>query len=271
MASPISSPESNLLPVFNSLRARVLAREYLAGAFIGLGSAAVTEIGAYSGLDWLMIDLEHGMGEHESLVEQLRAMTGSRAASVVRIAANEPARFKRALDMGASGIMIPWVNSAAEARQAVAAMRYPPHGVRGISKSNRATWFGRNWKDYHANSNALITAMIQIETPGAVAEVDAIAATEGVDVLFVGPNDLSHSLGIPDQFDHPLFVDAIARVAEAAQRHGKAAGILAVDPSRLSGYVAQGYTTIAMGSDTAIVAQGFQQLVQRLAESRPRS
>lgn len=250
-----------------SFRSRVLAGEWLAGSFINLGSALTAEIAARAGFDWLMLDYEHGPGSEETLLHQLQAVSASGAATIVRIADNEAPRFKRALDLGSDGVMVPYISSEAEARAAVAAVRYPPHGIRGVSKFNRAAGFGQGFEDYYQHAHERLVTMAQIETPESLERLDAIAGVDGVDVLFVGPLDLTTNLGIQGQFDHPLFVDARQKVVAAAKRAGKAAGILATAPGQISTLRAEGYTVMAFGSDGGAVTAGLAQSLAALRAS----
>jgi 2-keto-3-deoxy-L-rhamnonate aldolase RhmA len=245
-------------------RERVLAGEWLAGTFLNLGSPLTAEIAGRAGFDWLMLDFEHGPGSDETLLQQLQAVSGTAAATIVRLAANETPRFKRALDLGAGGVMVPYVNNAEEARAAVAAVRYPPHGIRGVSKFNRAAGFGQDFDDYYAHSHDRLVTMAQIETPEALLNLDAIASVDGVDVLFVGPLDLTTNMGIQGQFEHPAFVQARLQVAQAARRAGKAAGILATAPTQVATLQAEGYTVLALGSDGAAVSSGLRQALASL-------
>lgn len=240
-------------------RDRVLAGDWLAGTFINLGSPLTAEIAARSGFDWLMLDQEHGPGSEETLLQQLHAVSASSATSIVRIANNEPARFKRVLDLGAGGVMVPYVNNAEEARAAVASVRYPPHGQRGVSKFNRAAGFGQDFDEYYAHSHERLVTMAQIETPESLAQLDAIAAVDGVDVLFIGPLDLTTNMGIQGQFEHPLFVDARRAVAAAARKAGKAAGILATAPAQIPVLREEGFSVMAFGSDGGAVTAGLRQ------------
>lgn len=240
-------------------RGRVLGREWLAGTFINLGSPLTAEIAGLAGFDWLLLDYEHGPGSDETLLHQLQAISGTGASAIVRLAANEPPRFKRALDLGAQGVMVPYVNTAAEARAAVAASRFPPLGIRGVSKFNRAAGFGQNFEQNYATAHERIVVMAQIETPEALGNVDDIAAVDGVDVLFLGPLDLSTNLGIQSDFDHAKFVDARTRVAVACARAGKAAGILLGSTAQIPTARAEGYTVIALGSDGGAAATGLRQ------------
>ncbi len=238
-------------------RRRALAGEWLAGSFINLGSPLTAEIAGRSGFDWLLLDQEHGPGGEETLLHQLQAVAATPAAPIVRIAANEPPRFKRVLDLGAAGIMVPYVSTEAEARAAVAALRYPPRGIRGVSKFNRAAGFGLAFDDYYAHAHERLVTMAQIETPEAVAAAPAIAAVDGVDVLFIGPLDLTTNLGVPGHFDDPRFADARRSVAAAARKAGKAAGILLTVAAQIPVVRAEGYTVVALGSDGGSVTAGL--------------
>ena len=238
-------------------RRRVLAREWLAGTFLNLGSPMTVEIAGLAGFDWVLIDHEHGPGGEDTLLHQLHAVAGTPAFPVVRIAHNETPRFKRVLDMGACGVMVPYVSTAAETRAAVQAMRYPPHGVRGVAKFNRGAGFGGDFEEYYAHAHERLVTVIQIETPEAVRNIDEIAAVDGADVLFVGPTDLSYNMGIRDQLESEVFTAALRSVAEAAKRHGKAAGILVHQTSLVSKVRELGYTFTALGSDGGAVRAGL--------------
>jgi 4-hydroxy-2-oxoheptanedioate aldolase len=247
-----------------NLKERVLAGETLFGCFLSLGSAIITEIMGNAGYDWALIDLEHGAGGEREALAQLQALEATPAAAIVRVESNARQRSHRVLDLGAGGIMFPRVNCADEAREAVAAMRYPPDGVRGVAFSNRACSFGSNFRSYMEASAAMLLSVVQVETPQAVANVDTIAAVPGVDVLFVGPSDLSHSLGILGQFDHPEFRAAIRQTAAAARRCGKVTGILLPKPEDFALYRELGFTFIASGSDGVLLNNAARALVTKL-------
>jgi 4-hydroxy-2-oxoheptanedioate aldolase len=230
-------------------RNRVLAREWLAGAWCNLGSALTAEMAGVAGFDWVLLDHEHGPGSDTTISQQLQAIAATPATGLVRIAANDPARIKRVLDAGAHGVMIPYVSTAAEAQAAVTAMRYPPRGIRGVAKLTRATGFGSDFDDYFAQAHERLVTIPQIETAEGVNNAAAMAAIDGVDVLFVGPMDLSTNLGIVGQYEHPLCIDAFKRVAAAARNAGKAAGILLLNPAHVAMCRELGYTFVALGSD----------------------
>lgn len=246
------------------IRQRVLSGELVSGTWCNLGSSISAEIVGRAGFDWLLIDIEHGSGDYESLVHQLQAVAGTPAAPIVRIAWNEAPRFKRVLDLGPSGVMVPYVSTAAEAKQAIESMRYPPQGIRGVSMSNRACGFGRDFEAYFTTANDNLLTVVQIETEAALDAAPDIAAVDGVDVLFVGPLDLSANMGIRQKYDHPRFLDALARVLAACRKTGKAAGILLPGADRMEQMVTNGFTFLAAGSDGGLVASGMAKLAERL-------
>jgi 4-hydroxy-2-oxoheptanedioate aldolase len=245
-------------------RQRVLAREWVPGTWLNLGSSLTAEIAGQLGFDWLLLDHEHGPGGEDTMLHQLQAVAATPAVPIVRIAANETPRFKRALDMGAQGIMAPFVSTVAEARAAVAAMRYPPHGVRGVAKMHRSVSFGADFEDYYQHAHEWLVTVAQIENTEGVNNADAIAAIEGIDVLFVGPTDLTCNMGIRDQLDHPQFIDALKRVVAAAKGSGKAAGILIHNPALVAKCRELGYTFVALGSDGGAVRSGLQAIGKTL-------
>ena len=171
---------------------------------------------------------------------------------------------KRALDMGAMGVMVPYVSTVAEAKAAVLAMRYPPHGIRGVAKFNRGAGFGGDFEEYYAHSHERLLTVIQIETVEAVNNIDAIAAVDGADVLFVGPTDLSYNMGIRDQLESAQFTDTLKKVSDAAKKHGKAAGILVHNAALVPKVKELGYTFTAFGSDGGAVRSGLLGLVATL-------
>jgi 4-hydroxy-2-oxoheptanedioate aldolase len=235
------------------LRKRLTAGERLFGTWCSLGSSVTTEMAGNAGFDWVLIDLEHGSGGESELLHQLQSLTGSPTAPIVRIEWNEPPRFKRVLDMGASGVMVPWVSTREEAERAAAAARYSPEGIRGMASRVRATRYGAGFSEYVADANDRIVTVVQIETAEAVQNIDAIASVEGVDVLFIGPLDLSTNLGIQKQFDHDRFRSAVRAVTGAAARYRKASGILLWEIGAAQQALADGFSFVAVGSDVGAV------------------
>ncbi len=191
----------------DQFRRRVLGGETLFGLFLDLSSPASAELCGRAGYDWLLVDLEHGAGTEADLPSMLMAIESTGSAAMVRVQSGERIRIGRALDQGATGVMIPRMQSAAEVAEAVTFLRYPPAGVRGVALRTRGAGQGTVAHADVGQINDRIVGIVQIESAGAVDEVDAIAATDGVDVLFVGPADLSHSLGVPGQFESKPYVD----------------------------------------------------------------
>ncbi len=243
-----------------------LKNEVLAGTFLNLGSASAVEIAADAGFDWLLIDLEHGSGAAADLRAQLLATRGSAAAPIVRLPSIDADMVKFVMDSGAAGVMFPYVANASEAARAVAAMKYPPMGSRGVAQVIRATNFGRDWKSYLNDANDRSLVVVQIETPEAVIESESMAAVAGVDVLFVGPMDLSVNLGHPGDFTQPGFIDHLQTVVAACEQHGKTAGILS-RPELVAQHRSLGFRFVALGSDSGAIVQGMQQNVAALRKS----
>ncbi len=239
------------------IRERVLNGEIMFGIGANLGSSLTVEMIGAAGFDWTWIDLEHGAQDYSELIPQMQAASINNAPAVVRIAWNEPPRFKRVLDLGAAGIMVPYVTDAAQAKQAAQAMRYPPEGIRGVAKFNRACGFGQNFGKYFAEANQNLLTVVQLETVQSVQVAAEIAAVEGVDVLFIGPLDLSVSMGMADNYEHPDFLKALDQVAAACKANGKAAGILVPKPDYLESWIAKGFTFLVVGSDGGCVAGGL--------------
>ena len=254
------------LPPRPDFRRRVLAGGVTLGAFANLGALAGAELLARAGFDWLIVDLEHGMGSEAELHAQLLAVQGTPTAALVRVASAERLRVGRALDMGADGLMIPRLETVAEVEETLSWMRFPPAGIRGVALANRGGGFLEASHAEVRERNERLTGVFQVESLAAVEAADAIAAIDGVDVLFVGPADLSHSMGMPGRFDEPAFVDALDRVVAAARAHGKAAGILLKDAGGLPAALAQGFTFVGIGSDTSfLVAAARDNLAQARA------
>lgn len=247
-----------------NLKARLKRGEALAGCWLNLGSSVTAEIVGLSGFDWVLIDLEHGAGESSDLRFQLQALTHTSAAAIVRVESFERQRLHRVLDLGAEGIMCPRVNNVEEARAVAEGLFYPPIGTRGVAKMVRATNFGAQFSEYRENAKDNLLSVVQIETTGALDCLEGIAALDGVDVLFIGPADLSMALGIFGQFDHPLFKDAIRATVNAAKKAGKATGILLFNPDDFPTYHEMGIQLIACGSDATFVADGARRTAERL-------
>jgi 2-keto-3-deoxy-L-rhamnonate aldolase RhmA len=245
-----------------SIRKRVLAGDVMLGIGANLGSSLTVEMIGAAGFDWTWIDCEHGAGDYSELIPQIQATSIYNAPAIVRIAWNEAPRFKRVLDLGAAGIMVPYVASAEEAEKAALAMRYPPQGIRGVARFNRACGYGQNFDSYFKQANDDLLTVVQIETKEAVARAEKIAAVKGVDVLFIGPLDLSVNLGKVNNYEHPEFSQAMSRVAAACRNNGKAAGILLPKLDFLENWIEKGFTFLVVGSDGGCVASGLKSIAE---------
>ncbi len=254
-----------------NLKQRLLQGETLNGCWLNLGSALTAEIVGLSGFDWVLIDLEHGAGVEKDVLAQLQALESTPTAALVRVESGESPRISRILDMGAEGIMCPKVNNAKEAQSIVNHLYYPPFGNRGMAKMVRATQFAQNFQPYFDGSRGNILGIVQIETLEALDNLDAIAAVEGVDVLFIGPADLSMAMGIFGQFDEPIFVNAVNNIVQAAEKAGKAVGILLFNPDDFDKYRQLGIRFIACGADATFVAAGARTMAQKLNEAKQNS
>jgi 4-hydroxy-2-oxoheptanedioate aldolase len=251
-----------------NLRQRLLGGDTLLGCFLNLGSSLTTEIVGKAGFDFVVIDLEHGAGSESDVTAQLQALVHTNTAAVIRVESHERQRAHRVLDAGAHGIMFPRVNNAEEAQNTVAALRYPPQGVRGVAAMNRACDFGVAFRSYVDSANSSLLGVLQIESEEAVRNVDEIAAVDGADVLFIGPLDLTVSLGIIQQLDHPRFVEAVEKTAAAARKHGKALGILMPKAEDFTRFFDFGCRFIACNSDGGLLTGAARALSQSLVSQR---
>ena len=238
----------------NRLQELLAAGDTAIGALVQLPSASVVEVLAQAGFDWLVIDTEHGPIDVERLQAMIRGTSETATTPFVRIASNLDWLAKRALDVGALGVMIPGVNSADEARAAVRAVRYPPEGSRGYGPTFAALRWGLPGADYVRQANDTVTAILQIEHIDAVTRIDDILSVRGIDLVLIGPNDLSGSMGLLGQVSHPEVQAAIDRVLKAAKKVLVPAGIFGVSVDEINRYIAQGFQAILAGVDVALLA-----------------
>ena len=235
------------------------------GLQVGLWSTLCSNLGAeivaHSGFDWILLDTEHSPNELPGLVQQLQAMGRGTATPVVRAAWNDPVLIKRILDIGAQSVLLPYVQTAEEAERAVQSVRYPPNGIRGVSAGSRSSQYGRV-KDYLRRADAEICLIVQVETRAALDQLEAIAAVEGVDGVFIGPADLAASLGHLGDPQHPEVQTALRDAAARLGRVGKAAGILTVVEADAHRYIEWGYRFVAVGVDTALLAKSADALAK---------
>src|ERR1017187_1272436 len=243
----------------NAFKAALLDGRRQIGLWSAVCSNIATEIIAGAGFDWIVIDTEHAPNEVPGLLSQLQAMSNGTAEPVVRCAWNDAVLIKRILDVGARSLLVPFVQNAEEARRAVAATRYPPLGIRGVSVAPRANLYGRI-PDYHARAHEDICVLVQVETAAALDAIESIASVEGVDGIFIGPSDLAADLGHLGDPGHPVVQSAIALGVERIQAAGKAAGILTSDPDAAARFLEMGFTFVAVGSDAGVLARGTETL-----------
>ncbi|WP_316979549.1 HpcH/HpaI aldolase family protein [Shumkonia mesophila] len=239
------------LPI-NAFKKGLTARNKMLGVWAISGSAVVAEALGFCGYDFVVLDMEHAPNDVPRILALLQAVAGTPAASVVRLPWNDAVVVKQVLDCGVQTIMFPYIQTADDARRAVAATRYPPDGVRGVAGMSRATRYG-SVPDYFRVAAGELCVVVQIETAEAVGNLQAIADVDGVDCLFVGPNDLSASLGRAGQTDHPEVRAKLAEAVGMCADLGKPCGILAANAARADEYLDMGYNWVAAGSDLGLL------------------
>lgn len=246
----------------NQFRQDLIARKKLIGCWCSLGSPITTEVMGLAGFDWLLLDGEHAPNDVLSFIPQLMALKDSASAPVVRPQWNDTVIIKRLLDVGFYNFLIPFVESADDAKRAVAATRYPPQGVRGVSVSHRSNRYG-TIPEYFDVINDNISVIVQIESRKAVAAIDEICAVEGVDCVFIGPSDLAAGYGYLGNPLHPEVQQAMQKIIASAKEHGKPVGILAPVEADARRYLEMGVTFVAVGSDLGVFRNASQMLRDR--------
>ncbi|WP_291278376.1 aldolase/citrate lyase family protein [Galactobacter sp.] len=245
-----------------SVVARILSGERTIGTFAGLGSTTAIEVLAAAGLDWVLVDLEHGGGDESQVGDAVAAAGAYGAATLVRVESAERIRIGRVLDAGAAGVMLPRIASAEQVEESLKHFSYPPLGDRGVATYNRSVRWGLDKAALEADPALVI---VQIETLGALDQVERIAAIPGVDVLFIGPLDLSYALGTPLDFSSEPFKAAVDRVIKAAKDHGKSAGILSATTDIAAGRAEEGFTFLPVGSDATLLVDAARGIISTLA------
>jgi 4-hydroxy-2-oxoheptanedioate aldolase len=249
----------------NAFKHAIAKGELQIGLWCSLCNPITAEIVSHSGFDWLLLDTEHSPNEVPDVLAQLQAVQAGTAAAIVRPAWNDIVLIKRFLDIGAQTLLIPFVQSPDEARRAVEATRYPPGGIRGITGSGRASRYGRV-KDYLKTASREICLLVQVETRSALDRIEDIAAVDGVDGVFIGPNDLSASFGHIGNWAHPDVQAALEDAVRRLKRVGKPAGILTPNEEEAKRFIAWGYTFVAVGADLGLLARGADALAKRFKE-----
>lgn len=244
-SSPFAAPR-------NVFKARLRAGEALHGLWMSIPSPVTAEALSLVGFDWLLFDTEHAPVDLASLQPLLQAAAAGPSAHVVRPAWNDKVLIKRALDMGAQTLLVPFVQTAAEVAEAVAACRYPPHGVRGVAGGTRASRFGQT-SDYFRIANDEICLLVQIETGEALARLEEIASVPGVDGVFIGPSDLAASMGHLGNPAHPEVQAALEDAIRRLQKLGIPGGILATTAADARRYLSWGYAFVAGSVDLGLL------------------
>ena len=254
---------TNQSPLDNGkLKIRITSGITSFGTFIGMNAPISAELAAISGADWVLLDLEHGAGSEEQIGPTVLAAGGYGVPTIVRVESEARIRIGRALDSGAAGIMVPRIENLDQVKKVVEHISYPPFGDRGVATYNRAAAWGKNLNAFAETPNAV--CLIQIENLQALEIVDSIAGTAGVDVLFVGPLDLSFALGKPRDFKDEKFLEACKKVIAAANKNKKVAGILASDVTTAKFYQELGFGFIAIGSDSTVLLEALSNIFKQV-------
>jgi 4-hydroxy-2-oxoheptanedioate aldolase len=248
----------------NMLKASLAEGRVQIGFWSSLCSPLVVELIAGAGFDWLLVDSEHAPNDLPQVVAQLQVAAAYPTEAVVRVPAADPVVIKRYLDAGARSLLVPFVEDAEAARAVVAATRYPPEGMRGVSVGHRANRFGRV-KGYMQEAPSQLCLVVQLETRRALREVEAIASVGGIDAVFIGPSDLAADLGHLGQAGHPEVQDGIRGAIERCRAVGRPIGILAPVVEDARRYLAWGATMVAVGSDIGVLLRGTDALVGTFA------
>jgi 4-hydroxy-2-oxoheptanedioate aldolase len=258
------------LPVNQFKRALASGRTPIGAWLVSAAPAAAEALGCV-GFDFLVVDMEHTPIDLQQLVGILQAIAGTPAQAIVRPPWNDMVMVKRVLDAGAQSLLLPFVQNADEARRAVAYTRYPPAGLRGVAAAHRGSRYG-TIPNYVQRAHEEICVIVQIETPTAFAQLEVIAAVPGVDSIFIGPADLSASMGYPGDMGNPAVQDKLRAGAQNCKRLGKPCGIVGANPDMVGKFLEYGFSWVAVGSDLAMLvsrAQEFLGVVRKTVDCAP--
>ncbi|HSB67944.1 MAG TPA: HpcH/HpaI aldolase/citrate lyase family protein [Candidatus Methylomirabilis sp.] len=256
-------------PFENRVKRLLKAGKKSAGAWAQLCSPLATEILSRGGFDWILIDMEHAPGDVLTLVSQCQAMAAAGAVPIVRSPWNDLVWIKRILDAGAYGVMIPSINTREQAVTAVRACKYPPAGVRGIAGSPRAAGYGRDTANYLKRANDEILVILQVETPEAIQNLEEIGKVPGVDMLFIGPMDLSTSMGHFGNPGHPEVQAAIATIEAKAKAIGVPLGTISAGWEQAKALYDRGYQLITLLSDSVLISKAGADIMAKFREAFP--
>lgn len=255
-------------PAIQKLRAKLAANAPVFGLWVTLESPSITEMAVALGLDWVVIDAEHGHLDWKEIVEHLRATARSDTVALVRIAELNGALIKRALDIGADGIVIPWVESAEQLRQAVAFARYPPEGKRGIG-AERATAWGQCLVEHTAEANEHVLVVPIIETVATMPQVPAMCKVDGVELFYFGPADFSATAGFRGQWEGPGVAEQILAMKNTIRQAGKHCGLIATSSDNLRQRLEQGFRMIGLGIDSGLLIRSLRAMLTSVGRDRP--
>ena len=231
------------------------------GLFIASGTEFAVELAGHAGFDYLVLDMEHGLGDEGAVLRMIRSLNGFETAPIVRIPYLRIEYVKKVLDLGAAGIMCPMVETENDARDLVDFMRYPPEGKRGLTGGSYASGYGTDFKDYFTRANANLLCVAQIENAKGVENIDAIASVDGVDVLFVGHSDLSLNLGCYNKFDDGKIIEAELAVLAAAGKYGKIAGMMLKSGMNAETCIKRGFNFLVLGTDIGCLRSAYGKLL----------
>jgi 2-dehydro-3-deoxyglucarate aldolase len=236
------------------------------GTWVTIGNPDVSEILANIGFDWLVFDTEHGPLSTETVGQMIQATSGTKIVPLVRVGGNDMILIKRALDIGAYGVVIPLVNNKDDAKKAVAYTRYPPRGVRGVGP-RRCSLYGIRANEYLEWADKEILTIVQVETAEAVESIDEILTVDGIDAFFIGPTDLTTSMGVRGQQDHPKFTGAIEKVLEGSRRYGTPGGIMTYNVEQARKALERGFKFISLGTDFRLLIQGARGMLDSVRQT----
>ena len=240
---------------------RIKNNELVFGSWIYLTDPVVTEIIGDAGFDFVIFDLEHGRLDENITYNMLLALGDTACVPITRVAANHPDLIKKALEAGALGVMVPWINNHAEAERAVRAAKYPPQGERGLDYGRGQKW-GKAYGQYYKSANDFILVILIIDSRQGVENIEEILRVPGIDVVLPGVFDLSGAYGVPGEFNHPLVLDAVERIVASAKAHGISIAAFATDAESIERKVKQGARFIELTVDTDLLWQGAERILK---------
>lgn len=248
-----------------TLKQKLQNRELTIGSWITLGHPSIAEIMAKAGYDWLTVDMEHSAITMHQAQQLIQVIELCGCVPLVRVGDNDPNLIKRVMDAGAHGVIVPMVNTRKDAEQAVASVKYPPHGFRGVGLA-RAQGYGSSFEEYKQWNDDESIVIVQIEHIKAVENLEEILAVDGVDGFIIGPYDLSGSLGVPGEFDHPDVVAALEKVKEISTRFNALSGFHVIPPTveDLEEKVAEGYLFVAHSLDILFLGEGCRNSIEKI-------